>query len=541
LKAIVHIGTEKTGTTSIQRFLYLNRKKLKNAGFYFIQSAGTMNNRAIPAYCMSDERFDDFFREEGISTEADKKKFKRRFFKEFENEIRSVPSNVHTIIISSEHFHSRLRTEPELDNVYNLLSPFFDEIKIVCYLREQVSTCTSYYSTHMKSGGTDSFAAFLQRCQPANYYFNYFVMLANWERCFGIASMDVSLFSQERFLNGDLLDDFTAKLNPALVGTLNKSIQVENESLNPVGQALARAINILFPVTSKRSEVNEMRDKCKKIINQRLTGKGQQPGLEVRKAIYNSFAKLNEQLRQKYFPEIEILFAPPEESSPNAATIDETDFEVITSVLSFISKHGKGTINPEDFSGVCSTIFSSVNDITKPMNDIKELGNQVVLSRSDVDLLRNTALRLEGRDIDTAMRLMSLASAARPNVAAIKMKLEEYSRKANQAPQHQYMFIYTRGKAIKELNEKDLEYRIEAWLNTLRVPTGSPLSGLGGTKIVSPDGSVADDKVSSMVGYTIIEAESLEAAISCARESPLLETGGSVHVTEVMQLPLRPR
>ena len=85
LKAIVHIGTEKTGTTSIQRYLYLNRKKLKNSGFHFIQSAGNTNNRAIPAYCISDDRNDDFFRVEGIATPQEREDFRRIFIKKFES------------------------------------------------------------------------------------------------------------------------------------------------------------------------------------------------------------------------------------------------------------------------------------------------------------------------------------------------------------------------------------------------------------------------------------------------------------------------
>ena len=165
----MHIGTEKTGTTSIQNYLYLNQKKLKSSGFHFIQSAGTTNNRALPSFCMNEDRFDDFFRDQGIKTLEQKHDFRKTFLEEFENEIRSAPSSVHTFIMSSEHFHSRLRSEEEVDNVYKLLSAYFDEFKIICYLREQVDTCTSFYSTHLKSGGTSSFAGFLKRCEPGNY------------------------------------------------------------------------------------------------------------------------------------------------------------------------------------------------------------------------------------------------------------------------------------------------------------------------------------------------------------------------------------
>ena len=63
MKAIVHIGREKTGTSSLQSYLYLNRQQLKNAGFHFIQSAGQLNNWMLPAFCSNDAAFNDLFKE----------------------------------------------------------------------------------------------------------------------------------------------------------------------------------------------------------------------------------------------------------------------------------------------------------------------------------------------------------------------------------------------------------------------------------------------------------------------------------------------
>ena len=38
MKAVLHIGTEKTGTSYIQEFLYTNRKSLASLGFGLLQS-----------------------------------------------------------------------------------------------------------------------------------------------------------------------------------------------------------------------------------------------------------------------------------------------------------------------------------------------------------------------------------------------------------------------------------------------------------------------------------------------------------------------
>jgi len=40
-----------------------------------------------------------------------------------------------------------------------------------------------------------------------------------------------------------------------------------------------------------------------------------------------------------------------------------------------------------------------------------------------------------------------------------------------------------------------------------------------------------------MSGFTIIEADSMEAALSIAKDCPFLEIGGSLEVTELIKMP----
>jgi hypothetical protein len=535
LKAVVHIGTEKTGTTSIQRYLYLNRKELKSAGFHFIQSAGKLNNWMLPAFCSADAKFNEFFRAEGIKTSEEKTNFKQKFIQEFEKEIQSAPANTHTFIISSEHFHSRIRSEEEMDSVYTLLSSYFDDIKIVCYLREQATTCTSYYSTHLKSAGTDSLAVFFQRCQPGNYYFNYHQVLANWERCFGLKSLDVSLFAQDQFFNSDLLDDFTAKLDPALVGTLKKNIQFENESLKPAGQALARAVNILFPIRSGEDEDSGIRERCRKIIAQRLTGKGQQPGLAIQKSIYNGFIESNEQVRQKFFPTVERLFAPPQEALSPVNIVEEADVEVVASILSMISKSTKETIFPDDHTQVCNTVFSCLGDVTTPIDDTKEAGIDIRLSEADARLLQYAALRMEARNLHAAYRLMTLANEAGPGLPGIKAKLKQYSQSADKAPKLHYMITF---HSVEEsLGQDDLQHtnkRFEEWTASLDIPAGIRMNFVKDTSTIYTDGKIESSSRAALQAFIIFQAESLEQAVALGKSCPYLEMGGYIEVSMVV-------
>ena len=533
MKAIVHIGTEKTGTSSLQSYLYLNRQQLKNAGFHFIQSAGKLNNWLLPAFCSTNAAFNDLFMGEGVRTPEEKLLFKQKFIKKFEKEIQSLPAKIHTCIISSEHFHSRIRSEAEMDNVYNLLSSCFDEIKIVCYLREQIDACTSYYSTHLKSGGTDSLLAFFQRCKPSNYYFNYYEMLTNWERCFGLESLDISLFAQDRLLNGDLLDDFTAKIDASLVGALDKSVVIENESLRPFGQALARAINIAFPVSSERSEVSDMRVRCKKPVIDRLSGKGQQLGLEVRKLIYESFIESNKRLQQKFFPKIEVVFPPPALEAEPDYVIAEDDFGTIADVLDIIRKHGKGVISTEEYTRICTAIFSSIDDVTKLGTEETQVGTRVVLSERDAILLSKAARYLEIRDNDAAARLMTLASLADSSLLLPKAKLQQYRSAIGKQAQAQYMFTFHTNKDPITPDEKKLWDRFGEWLVLQDFAGGNFQVVINTTRIINKEHMVTEGNKSGFHGYTIIQADSIDAAVFLAKECPILELGGFIEVSEL--------
>ena len=536
LKAIVHIGTEKTGTTSIQRYLYQNRAKLKGAGFHFLQCAGKKNNRALPAYCLDEHRRDDYFRDRGIQTLEQRQEFQRRFIKAFDSEICGLPQHVTTVIISSEHFHSRIRTEAELDNLSKLLTPYFDEIKIVCYLREQATTCKSYYSTHLKSGGTQSFSEFLERCRPENTYFNYHAMLANWERGFGFESLDVSLFLQERFLNGDLLDDFTAKIDAALVGELDKPRAVENESLRPFGQALARAVNIIFPRSTVMPDADVMRDRCKKIITQRLSGSGQLPSVEVQTSIFDSFIESNALVQRKFFPTVHSLFAPPDELVLREAVIDGVDFDTLIAVLNLIAKGAKDQFSAGDYARICTIFFSSINEITNLVSneDDKNKGSgRTIFSEKEAFILRDLALRAERRDVRLTLTLMKLANRIVSDVPGITEKLSEYRERLASPRKPQFMFMYRRGDEPLGLDAKELGDKVSAWLATLPVPSGAFVTEIVGAETLGSRGALDDGNLVRPHGYSVIEADSLAEAYAIAQQSPLLAFWGSIEVFQL--------
>jgi hypothetical protein len=54
---------------------------------------------------------------------------------------------------------------------------------------------------------------------------------------------------------------------------------------------------------------------------------------------------------------------------------------------------------------------------------------------------------------------------------------------------------------------------------------------------VSSDGTVTRASVTSMAGYTIVEADSMAAALAMAKACPFLEIGGSLEVSQLVDVP----
>lgn len=300
MKLYLHIGTEKTGTKTIQETLFQNQSVLQKNGYHFLQCAGTRNNRKLPAYCMADENFDDFFRDRKISTLKGKKKFQEKFKSDFEYELRKLPNNIHTIIASSEHFHSRIKRKNEIKYAFDFFSKYFNEIDVICYLREQSATCVSLYSTAIKSGHIPNLKRMLSNCVPSNRYYNYYEMLCNWGEVFGLKNCKIRIFSKEKFLNENLIDDFFSQINSSLIHQIAKETEKRNGSLSKLGQYLGLVTNIIFPKYRRNGDINQLRTKAISAISRNFKATKEKAHTASSNAIYANFAESNTLLNQKF-------------------------------------------------------------------------------------------------------------------------------------------------------------------------------------------------------------------------------------------------
>ena len=101
-----------------------------------------------------------------------------------------------------------------------------------------------------------------------------------------------------------------------------------------------------------------------------------------------------------------------------------------------------------------------------------------------------------------------------------------------------YVLVYLGGNqpSTPEEGKKHFSKYMD-WLSSLGDAAVSPANPLKNTSTVHPDGTVTTGGSTTMSGYTIVEADSMEAALSMAKACPFLDIGGSLEVSELAKMP----
>jgi len=104
----------------------------------------------------------------------------------------------------------------------------------------------------------------------------------------------------------------------------------------------------------------------------------------------------------------------------------------------------------------------------------------------------------------------------------------------------QYVLVYLGGNQPSSPEEAKKHFsKYTEWLSSLGDSVISPTIPLKDTHTVSPDGTIREGGGSAMSGFSTIKADSMEAALSIAQACPFLEIGGSLEVSELMQMPIQ--
>ena len=100
-----------------------------------------------------------------------------------------------------------------------------------------------------------------------------------------------------------------------------------------------------------------------------------------------------------------------------------------------------------------------------------------------------------------------------------------------------YIIAYHGGKK-PETPEEGAKHmaKWKAWVGGLGDAVVNPGTPLGKSKMVSSGGVSDDGGPNALTGYSIVKADSMDAALEMAKKCPFLDFGGTLEVAEVMEM-----
>lgn len=261
----LHIGVEKTGTSTIQQALAGSREQLLGAGILYPVTPGRVNHVGLAVVGRDDDVVDDIRRRRGLLTPDAVRADRAHMAAELAAEVDAA--GVDRVVLSSEHCSSRLLTEGEVERLVGWLDEVVGaDVHVHVYLRRQDRMLESRHSTAVRAGASEHLE--LPGEEALDGVFDFERLLDRWAAVVGDARVHPRRFERARFVGGDLLVDFAAALDlPALsppqvekanaaldaptqrfVALLNREIpRFEDGAPNPLHRDVIAAIDTVEP------------------------------------------------------------------------------------------------------------------------------------------------------------------------------------------------------------------------------------------------------------------------------------------------------
>ncbi len=303
----LHIGTGKTGTTTIQTFLEANREVLRDRGLIVPLSLGRQNHRNLAAYALDDDVIDNSRRAKRLTTIERISSFRERLATDLVAEAATWPPHAN-IVMTSEQM-TRLRRQGEIERLRDLLLVVGHEIKVIAYIRRQDEYFASEYSQLIKGGQTLPFSID-NKLNLAIY--NYASFLGRWAEVFGDGNMIVRPFDRNQFAGGDLLADFLTNVSfPDVTGCA--PVDQKNPSLDAQTVEFLRLLNPDLPRWEEKG-VNSTRTAFVQQLEAISDGPKLRLSSEDARSLLARFSESNAEVARRYLGRADgMLFNTPDD------------------------------------------------------------------------------------------------------------------------------------------------------------------------------------------------------------------------------------
>ncbi|WP_323716142.1 hypothetical protein [Paracoccus aminovorans] len=293
----VHIGTTKTGSSSIQRFLHRNRRALGGKGILVPSGLGLIVHFHAVLAALPFGQSPDLAQSIPLNDAQQHASFREHTCARFREEVAGAPG-CHEVVITAEQLQSRLPLREHIQSFRELFCLGFDRTRIVVYVRPQLDQLISLYSTMLRGGYAYSLEDFIKtRLQPTfRPYFDLRDIILRWSDVFGAENVIVRPY---KGIVGDLgtLSDFSDLLR---IDPRSEGLTIErqaNTSINVAGQKLLLMLNQAGTLDAAR------RRQVVKWAETHCAGPGATPSLDLARAFQSSYDASNAWVVANYFPD----------------------------------------------------------------------------------------------------------------------------------------------------------------------------------------------------------------------------------------------
>ena len=204
MTAYLHIGTAKTGTTTIQHFFSGNRPALKAQGYLYPRCLGAINHELAAVYGADFHRRFTPGKAPGATTPEALDALRDELRGALAAEI--AEAGCPHLLISNEHLFQKVRDAAEAERIKEMLGPLAGDVRIVVYLRRQDEFAASEFCERVRMGYDGTLERYLAAGRTRELL-DYERNLRGWIDVFGTGRITLRVFDRDRLEGGDTLVD----------------------------------------------------------------------------------------------------------------------------------------------------------------------------------------------------------------------------------------------------------------------------------------------------------------------------------------------
>jgi hypothetical protein len=252
----LHVGMPKTGTTSIQRFLYENRTALEKKGVFYPPVLYKSEDITIAP---PDEKANlTLLYYKGLVCYGDRGNKAKQILRELWHKtyLPQINASKASIVILSAEVLLAYDDVSYVAPLIEILKEDFD-VKVIAYLRKPAEYLTSLWGEAAKTNKKLKVAMTIPLEQMMTYSTVPFGNIDYVINLLGAKNVIIRPFEKCQFKNGNLIEDFLDVINLECDGEF-KLLKPENESYGRNSCELALLINKLNLPTNRRDDLHSL-------------------------------------------------------------------------------------------------------------------------------------------------------------------------------------------------------------------------------------------------------------------------------------------